>query len=361
MGNRRPTRALALALWIGLTGAVARTGGADPAPTFPGVSWTFAEPAELGLDPSALAAFRAFVGGRGAVVRYGRMAHTWGDQARRADVASASKPVIVHFLLHAEERKLVRGFDEPVVRREPRLAPLNAALGFKDRLITWRQLATMTSCYGVQEAPGSAFDYDDYAAALFFDTLFLKVYRTPYDAVDATLLRGLLFDELGAEDQPTFFAYGLDRRQGRLAISVRDLARFGLLYLNRGAWRTRRLLQPESIERVTALPPPTASLPRTAGAAAEMIPGQRTHGGGRNQADHQGSYGWAWWVNGVLDDGSRRWPTAPGDAFMANGHWGRRVLFVVPSLHLVAVWNDGAPRDFEGEREAVRLLLEAVR
>ena len=44
------------------------------------------------------------VGGRGCVVRHGLMAFAWGDQARRADVASACKPVFAHFLFRPSRR-----------------------------------------------------------------------------------------------------------------------------------------------------------------------------------------------------------------------------------------------------------------
>ena len=93
-----------------------------------------------------------------------------------------------------------------------------------------------TSGYGVAEAPGTAFDYNDWQMALLADTLFLEVYGTTWPAVDAESLLPRLTDPLGCQDDPTLLAFGAGDRPGRLAISVRDFARFGLLYLRRGRW-----------------------------------------------------------------------------------------------------------------------------
>jgi len=35
-------------------------------------------------------------------------------------------------------------------------------------------------------------------------------------------------------------------------------------------------------------------------------------------------------------------PDAPADAYCASGHNGKRVLVVIPSLGMVAAWNDSA-------------------
>jgi hypothetical protein len=71
------------------------------AQVFPGVSWTFKTPDELGLNTAKLDVARDYIGGRGCVVRHGYMGYTWGDQAYRQDIASACKPWFSHFLFKA--------------------------------------------------------------------------------------------------------------------------------------------------------------------------------------------------------------------------------------------------------------------
>ena len=106
-------------------------------PVFPGRDWTIKSPEQVGMDPAGLKAFSDLVGGRGCVVRHGSLVHTWGDAAKRGDVASACKPWFSHFLFKALEDGKLESVDERVaVRWEPRLNVLNADLGFKDREIT---------------------------------------------------------------------------------------------------------------------------------------------------------------------------------------------------------------------------------
>ncbi|MBI2300693.1 MAG: hypothetical protein HYU66_17430 [Armatimonadetes bacterium] len=329
----------------------------------PGVSWPVCTPADAGLDAAGLAAFSAFVGGRGCVVRHDRMAYLWGDPARRSDVASAAKPVYVHFLFKALEDGRIAGLDDAVAPLEPRLADLNPALGRKDARITWRHLANQTSCYGVAEAPGTAFCYNDWQMALFWDLLFLRVYGARYDTVDRDVLHALLTDPLGCQDEPTFLAFGPDDRPGRLAISPRDFARFGLLYLRGGRWGDRTLLSATHSAQAIGEPLPNA-VPRSAGQPADMLPGQRSLGSQRvpdNQTDHLGSYSWLWWLNGVDRAAARQWPAAPTDVFGCFGHGGREVMAAFPGLDLIVSWNEAGIESREGQNEAFRRLCAAVR
>jgi hypothetical protein len=181
-------------------------GARDKGRVFPGNTWATKTPQQASLDVEKLDAFRDFVGGRGAIVRGGHLIYSWGDITKRADIASTFKPWLVHLLLLLLEQGIIKSLDDPVVTWEPHLNNLNAGLGFKDRKITWRHLACQTSCYGVQEAPGEAFDYSDYNMALFFDTLLLKVYKSDYAKIDTEVLNGKLTDLLQCQDNPTFLA-----------------------------------------------------------------------------------------------------------------------------------------------------------
>src|SRR5215831_19030604 len=98
----------------------------------------------------------------------------------------------------------------------------------------------------------------------------LKVYQR-----DGTrVLKEQLGDLLDFQDRYTFEAFGPKDRPGRLALSVRDLARFGLLYLRGGRWKDREVLKPELLRMALSSPVP-ASLPRTLGKNADMLPRQR--------------------------------------------------------------------------------------
>src|SRR5207249_2716618 len=142
---------------------------------------------------------------------------------------------------------------------------------------------------------------NDYALALYYDTLTQKVFGTNGTEV----LRTRLAEPLQFEDRYTFNAFGPGGRQGRLALSCRDFARFGLLYLRDGRWRDQELLKPEFIRLATHSPLPP-DFPRTSGQPADMLPGQRTIGGTRNITPAgPGFYSFNWWLNGTNGAGKR--------------------------------------------------------
>ncbi|MEX1094959.1 MAG: DUF4038 domain-containing protein [Planctomycetales bacterium] len=333
---------------------------AEPPRVVPGRTWDTKSPAEAAMDAGRLKAFSLAVGGRGCVVRGGYLVHTWGDNERRGDVASAAKPLYSHFLFAAIEAGKIESVDESIAKWAPRLNEINAKFDHKDAAITWRDLACQTSCYGVEEKPGEAFDYSDYNMALLFDLLFTKVHAGDREAVDERALRPLLADAIQCEDRPTFLAFGLKDRPGRIAVSPRDFCRFGLLYLREGEWNGKRLISRAHVRQAIGSAVPN-SVPRTKGEAAEMLPNQRSIGGGSNQSDHLGSYSFAWWTNGVDRDGKRHWPDVPADAYGAFGHWGVRALVVIPSLDIVVSWNDARVNSREQENEVLANLVAAVR
>lgn len=329
---------------------------------YPGKIWQTQTPEDVGLSSDKLDAFRDFVGGRGCVTRHGYMVYTWGDVSKRADVASAAKPVYAHFLFKALEDGKIPSLDEKVSKYEPRLNDLNESLDYKDRNITWQHLANQTSCYGITEAPGTAFDYNDWQMALFWDLLFMKVYEATYENVDEKVLHPKLTDQLQCEDNPTFMTFGIRDRPGRLGISVRDFARFGLLYLRKGSWKGKQLISREHAKMAVTTSLPN-STPRASGEEAEMISGQRSIGSRRipdNQTDHFGSYSWLWWTNGIDRDGKRHWHDAPADTYGAFGHGGLRAMVVIPCLDLVVSWNDTKINSREKENQALKLLVDAV-
>ncbi|UCG48298.1 MAG: serine hydrolase [Phycisphaerales bacterium] len=326
---------------------------------YPGRKWATRSPEQAGLDAGKLKELSAYAGGFGCVVRGGYMVYTWGDAGRRMDVASAVKPLYTHFLLKAVEEGRLASIDRPVCEVEPALRSLNKRLGYKDLAITWRHLCNQVSCYGVEERPGEAFDYSDYNMALLFDSLFLKLYGTTWERVDEEVLHPKLTDPLQCEDDPTFMAFGTGNRPGRLAMSPRDFARFGLLYLRKGMWKGSRLISAEHVKMAVTRPLPT-SIPRTKGKSAEMIAGQRSIGGGNNQCDHAGSYSNAWWVNGIGRDGKRNWPDAPADVYGCFGHGDIRVMVVMPGLDLIVSWNNTKIKGHEKVNHALKLLKDAV-
>jgi CubicO group peptidase (beta-lactamase class C family) len=324
-------------------------------PVFPGAHWEQRTPADVGLDVRSLDALAKHVGGNGCVVRHGYLVYTWGDPGKSGDLASAFKPLLSTLMLIAVQEGKLKGVDDLVADVEPRLKAIN---GGKDAGITWRHLASQASGYGLVERPGEAYSYNDYALALYYDSLTRGVFKEQGSAI----LKKYFAEPLGFEDRYTFEAFGPKDRPGRLALSVRDFARFGWMYLNGGRWGERVILKEEFIKMAMGSPIP-ADMAHTSGREAEMIAGQRTIGGTKNiTRDGPGQYSFNWWVNRKDARGDLLYADLPGDAFVASGHGGIRQLTVVPSWGVVVCWNDSKMKgeDKAVNRAAIKLLREAV-
>jgi CubicO group peptidase (beta-lactamase class C family) len=349
-------------LLISLFLSIAQVRAIEIGTVYPGEQWEIKRPQQVSMDLEKLKELSSYAGGFGCVVRYGYMVYSWGDASRRKDVASAAKPVYAHFLFKAVEDGRIFNLDEPIYKYQPMLNNINKALCYKDQRIRWRDCANQTSCYGLTEEPGEAFAYNDWQMALFWDTLFKKVYGAGYETVDAEVLHPGLTDIIQCQDNPTFMAFGIKDRPGRLAISPRDFARFGLLYLRKGRWKDKQLLSREYATMAVTSPLPN-SIPRAGNVEAQMIPGQRSIGSKRipdNQCDHVGSYSWLWWTNGVDRQGRLHWPDVPVDTYGCFGHGGLRAMVVIPSLDLIISWNDTKIRGSEMENHTLKLLKDSI-
>jgi len=289
------------------------------------------------------------------------MAYSWGDQSKSSDVASAFKPVLSTLLLIAVREGRLKSVDALVADFEPRLKTLNNG---KDAAITWRHLASQMSGYGLAEPSGAAYSYNDFALTLYFEVLTQKVFKT--NGTD--VLRTRLAEPLQFEDDFTFNAFRRPDRDGRLALSVRDFARIGLLYLHNGQWRDRQLVKPEFIHMAINSPIP-ANTPLTSGREADMLPGQRSLGGGKTITRvGPGYYSFNWWLNRTNKAGQRLYVDAPPDTYVASGHGGKRTLWIIPSLDLIVCWNDSPIDDHDASpgnpntkcNQAARLMVETL-
>lgn len=332
-----------------------------PPPTFPGEKWKRKEPAELGMAPAPLASLATLVGGNGFVVRRGYLVHSWGDPGTGRYVASALKPVLSSLLMLAVQEGKLPSVDAMVADFEPRLRELNNG---KDAGITWRHLASQTSGYGLSEPPGAAFAYNDPAIALYYDTLTQGVFKD----TGSSLLASRLGRPLGFQDEYNYQAYGPTGPDGKLRISARDFCRFGLLILNHGTWAGKEIIRPDLVTLMTTstLPP---DLPRAAETETALIAGQRSIGGGRNDCSiGPGYYTFNWWRNTPGPRKHRQFPALPEDTLLASGLWGRRVLWVIPSLELVLAWNESEISDHRESpyhddtkmNEAARLIRASI-
>lgn len=317
-----------------------------PEIVFPGESWRMRAPREVGLDADRLDQFAAALGGDGVVVRNGFLIKTWGRPERRRDWASAAKPVISTLLLFAVHEGRLPSVDAPV-RPWVRKRWPGKDLVEKDRGMTFRHLANMTSGYARAEPPGTHWAYNDLAISLYRH-LMVEVLSESLNDAALRRLAALQF-----EDGDLFGSRG----GGGVNTSPRDFARVGWFWLNRGNWAGRQLLPKKYFDRYLE-PDVPRDLPRTRGEGRDDLK-VGSYGGGSDQDFHgQGIYGFNWWFNSKMAGRDELFlPHLPKDAFCAIGHRGREVMLVVPSLRLVVA----ARGDWGGVRlKRTNILKDAV-
>jgi CubicO group peptidase (beta-lactamase class C family) len=107
--------------------------------------------------------------------------------------------------------------------------------------------------------------------------------------------------------------------------TIRDYARFGLLYLHNGNWLGEQLLPEEWVKYTTT--PAKGS---------------------------DGNYGAHFWINS-----SGEYPGVPADLFYADGHDGQ-FIYIIPSKHLVVVRNGFSPGDMFDDKAFLKRICDAV-
>jgi CubicO group peptidase (beta-lactamase class C family) len=171
--------------------------------------------------------------------------------------------------------------------------------------------------------PGSLYEYNDVRVNRFS----LSMLRLFGEGLPAILKSGIM-DPIGASTSWRWLGYdnsnveiggrqiasvtGGTRWGGGIWMNSEDLARFGLLILNRGKWGDRRLISENWLEEAV------------------------TPGG------HGPDYGYLWWLNTK----GKQWPSGPRSSFAAVGN-GTNIIWIDREHDIVLVWRwlDGKALD----------------
>lgn len=183
--------------------------------------------------------------------------------------------------------------------------------------------------------PGTRFEYNDVRVNLLAYSL-LQVWRKPLPQV----LKEHIMDPIGASTTWRWFGYdnswtdldghhvqsvsGGGHSGGGIFINALDHARFGLLFLNKGAWNGKQLISQDWIEKATTSSPA------------------------------QVNYGYMWWLN--KKGTSRFWEGVPENVFYAAG-FGGNFIVIVPDEELVIVTRWLEPSQI---RSFVKGVLDAL-
>lgn len=368
MRATRPLRRwVAATLALGLTGACS-PGGDDAAapgapswdtpatepsaPAYPGDEWTAVEPAAAGFDPAALDRLHQAAGAAastclvvtrdGAVVDEQYWDGATADTTRQA--FSVTKSLTSTLVGIAQDEGLL-ALDDPAADHIPEWRGTDSAsvtvedllsgdsgrqwdfgTDYRDMAIGAPDKTAFAVGLGQDAPPGEVWAYNNSAVQTLSAVLEAA---TGEDA--AEYARSRLFEPIGmASSSMTTDSAGNVLTFMGLQSTCLDLARFGYLMLNDGAWEGEQVVSSDYVEQATR----------------------------RSSTDLNAAYGLLWWVNhdGAIaspalatsgaDDGvvaqGRLVPDAPDDAFWALG-FRNQVVAVIPSEGIVAVRMGAAP------------------
>jgi len=115
-------------------------------------------------------------------------------------------------------------------------------------------------------------------------------------------------------------------------MTARDMARIGLLVLNKGMWDGKLIIPVNWIDSITS----------------NQVSVSDDYGGG--------SYGFMWWVNngGYLVDFSG----VSKDAFSAQGNWSQ-IILIIPSKNLVIIHRATKNLDPSRMLQIIRMIINS--
>lgn len=216
--------------------------------------------------------------------------------------------------------------------------------------ITLRQFATMTSGYDGEGgtywfddpedgsktpfnpakpvfAPGTKFSYWDDAVCMS-GLVLTKIAKEPlYQLFKENIADpiGMNPDSWNWEDFGKIDGILVNRADGEMNMTPRELARLGLLFLNKGNWAGKQLISRKWVEESTKVQVPSTMEGREDTQRQKSI-----------SKEGVGCYGFHWFANGILSNGKRILPDVPLRTFWRSGY-PRQRLFIIPEWNMVIV------------------------
>ena len=337
---------------------------------FPGKQWKERSPERLGVDPvvldSALSYYKAHSGGAGtdemAVIRHGYVIWKGPGIGNRHEICSCTKVFTSTVMGVLITREMIEANDL-AVKYHPILAKGDQGQGAYKNLRLF-DLATMSGGYqgdiGGEDCwqlhlkglhgeayactqkftipgkplfpAGTAWKYNDHDVHMlgyiltkvagksledvFREAIAGEIGMVEWDWSDYGYRDGMFFNNPPGTPN-NLEATEMNEIQCGIWTTPLNFARLGLLYLNKGNWKGKQLLDSSFVEEATSNLIP-ASMPPF------------------KSFDLTGRYGYYWWTNGIREDGTRPWPSAPPKTATPVGIGGN-YCFVIPEWNMVIV------------------------
>ena len=317
-----------------------------PQRVWPGKEWEVSEPEELGFDREKLSEAGRYQSEisvdqpyRVLIARHGKIAAEWifrSDPTAQAHQASASKSTFSSVLGIAIHEGVIKSENDRVADYYPELLDVAPGEGPKEGRyafpendqITFRQLIGNTSGYMKPgEAPGKVFTYQTFGMNILTHAIAsaYSLYKTSKPEQGAgfgtltewkirNLIDGSWSWKYGNFEMHEKAKLGVFGYMTSYQMSLRDMARMGWLWLNKGNWNGTQII-------------PEAWMNKATKVSTEIL---------ENEPPERHVYGLGFWCN----DQAQVWPDLPLDSFAASGA-GNQHIWVCPSLDLVVAQSPG--------------------
>lgn len=178
--------------------------------------------------------------------------------------------------------------------------------------------------------PGSAFAYWDEAQMMFGRALTQINKRPMHEFLQERITNKIGMGNWEWHPEKELKGVPINNGCSEIFINAKQLARWGLLFLNEGNWDGKQLISKQWVKMATSVQVP-ASLPM----------GDT----GRKEIVGPGCYGFNWWVNGKKANGMMKLPEAPEGCYFASGYNNNKCI-VVPQWDMVVIrmGEDGHPK-----------------
>lgn len=313
---------------------------------FPDKKWRqYATPEEAGFSSEKLAiarkAFEASEAASGLLIHEGRIVSAWGETTRRFICASVRKSFLsALYGIYVDRGKisLNQTLEELQIDDVQALTAAEKQARILD-LITARSGVYLPSAYAPRNMEKNLPARGSHAAGAFWyynnwdfnalGTIFeQKTGRGIFAAFAAEVAKPLQMEDFAIEH--TYYRFEPEKSKHAaylFRMSARDMARFGLLFLNHGRWRKKQIISAAWIKESTQ--------PFTKGLGD-------FHG--------RDGYGYLWWVSGGING---------QPMYFASGYGGQRIC-VLPEAKLVFVHTVNTYDNNEVSDQQVDQLLALI-
>ncbi len=192
-------------------------------------------------------------------------------------------------------------------------------------------------------APGTEFAYWD-EAQIMFGRVLTQVLRQPmYNFLSERIMNVIGITNWSWGTEKEIENTPINIGCGGISMNAEQMARWGYLFLNKGKWKDEQLLSEEWVEKATNMQ------------VSSTIPVADTD---RKDLIGPGCYGFNWWINGILADGTQKLPGAPSDCYFASG-FNNNKCFIIPSWDMVIV-RMGQDRNLENADAIYGKFLQMI-